>query len=122
MTDFDSSRQFVHHLLALDATFRDGRLTWRAITSPVPVVPGQAPGAWCPGKVWQGGSGAGVGPRRQADLVWMHDDSPGALWVPGSRRCAVTECGWLSTSCGPARRSRRRWGCRSGSPCSSGPT
>ncbi|MEU2723863.1 DUF2165 domain-containing protein [Streptomyces smyrnaeus] len=33
ITDFDTNRQFVRHVLAMDTTFRDEDLMWRAITS-----------------------------------------------------------------------------------------
>ncbi|MET9359695.1 DUF2165 domain-containing protein [Streptomyces sp. NPDC006632] len=33
MTDFDTNRQFVRHVLAMDTTFKDPDLMWRAITS-----------------------------------------------------------------------------------------
>ncbi|MGP3975681.1 DUF2165 domain-containing protein [Streptomyces sp. 8N114] len=33
ITDFDTNRQFVRHVLAMDTTFRDDDLMWRAITS-----------------------------------------------------------------------------------------
>ncbi|MFG2679297.1 DUF2165 domain-containing protein [Streptomyces sp. NPDC048392] len=33
ITDFDSNQQFVHHVLAMDTTFEDDDLMWRAITS-----------------------------------------------------------------------------------------
>ncbi|MGI5346919.1 DUF2165 domain-containing protein [Streptomyces sp. CA-250714] len=33
ITDFDTDRQFVRHVLAMDTTFRDDDLMWRAITS-----------------------------------------------------------------------------------------
>ncbi|MBC3840775.1 DUF2165 domain-containing protein [Streptacidiphilus sp. 4-A2] len=34
VTDFGTNQQYVHHVLAMDTTFRDGRLIWRAVTSP----------------------------------------------------------------------------------------
>ncbi|MFG3497682.1 DUF2165 domain-containing protein [Streptomyces sp. NPDC047928] len=34
ITDFGTNQQFVHHVLAMDTTFRDPQLMWRAITSP----------------------------------------------------------------------------------------
>ncbi|MCC9307250.1 DUF2165 domain-containing protein [Kitasatospora sp. RB6PN24] len=34
ITDFGTNQQFVHHVLAMDTTFRDRHLMWRAITSP----------------------------------------------------------------------------------------
>jgi predicted small integral membrane protein len=34
LTDFDSNYQFVHHVLAMDATFPGNRGLWRAISSP----------------------------------------------------------------------------------------
>ncbi|MFF4183629.1 DUF2165 domain-containing protein [Streptomyces sp. NPDC001691] len=33
ITDFDTNRQFVRHVLAMDTTFKDPDLMWRAITS-----------------------------------------------------------------------------------------
>ena len=33
ITDFDSNQQFVRHVLAMDTTFKDDDLMWRAITS-----------------------------------------------------------------------------------------
>ncbi|MBZ4322646.1 DUF2165 domain-containing protein [Streptomyces huiliensis] len=33
ITDFDTNRQFVRHVLAMDTTFQDDDLTWRAVTS-----------------------------------------------------------------------------------------
>jgi predicted small integral membrane protein len=33
MTDFDSNQQFVRHVLAMDTTFKDEDLMWRAVTS-----------------------------------------------------------------------------------------
>ncbi|MEU9334054.1 DUF2165 domain-containing protein [Streptomyces sp. NPDC048290] len=33
ITDFGSNQQFVHHVLAMDTTFKDEDLMWRAITS-----------------------------------------------------------------------------------------
>ncbi len=33
ITDFDTNRQFVRHVLAMDTTFRDEDLMWRAVTS-----------------------------------------------------------------------------------------
>ncbi|OAR27067.1 hypothetical protein A8W25_01970 [Streptomyces sp. ERV7] len=33
ITDFDTNRAFVHHVLAMDTTFKDPDLTWRAIDS-----------------------------------------------------------------------------------------
>ncbi|MFJ9848374.1 DUF2165 domain-containing protein [Streptomyces sp. NPDC101150] len=33
ITDFDTNRQFVRHVLAMDTTFQDRQLMWRAITS-----------------------------------------------------------------------------------------
>ncbi|AQS69095.1 DUF2165 domain-containing protein [Streptomyces pactum] len=33
ITDFDSNQQFVHHVLAMDTTFKDDDLMWRAITN-----------------------------------------------------------------------------------------
>ncbi|WP_030186073.1 DUF2165 domain-containing protein [Streptomyces violaceorubidus] len=33
ITDFDSNQQYVHHVLAMDTTFKDDDLMWRAITS-----------------------------------------------------------------------------------------
>ncbi|MFF4607100.1 DUF2165 domain-containing protein [Streptomyces sp. NPDC001339] len=33
ITDFDTNQQFVRHVLAMDTTFRDPDLMWRAITS-----------------------------------------------------------------------------------------
>ncbi|MFG3280671.1 DUF2165 domain-containing protein [Streptomyces sp. NPDC048111] len=33
ITDFDTNRQFVQHVLAMDTTFKDPDLMWRAITS-----------------------------------------------------------------------------------------
>ncbi|GHJ35274.1 DUF2165 domain-containing protein [Streptomyces sp. TS71-3] len=33
ITDFDNNQQFVRHVLAMDTTFRDQDLMWRAITS-----------------------------------------------------------------------------------------
>ncbi|NEA64592.1 DUF2165 domain-containing protein [Streptomyces sp. SID12488] len=33
ITDFDSNQQFVRHVLAMDTTFKDEDLMWRAITS-----------------------------------------------------------------------------------------
>ncbi|MDH6139351.1 MULTISPECIES: DUF2165 domain-containing protein [Kitasatospora] len=33
ITDFGTNQQFVHHVLAMDTTFRDRHLMWRAITS-----------------------------------------------------------------------------------------
>ncbi|MEV5510026.1 DUF2165 domain-containing protein [Streptomyces orinoci] len=33
ITDFDTNRQFVRHVLAMDTTFRSDHLMWRAITS-----------------------------------------------------------------------------------------
>ncbi|MBO8191029.1 DUF2165 domain-containing protein [Streptomyces oryzae] len=35
ITDFDTNRQFVRHVLAMDTTFQDDDLMWRAITSHV---------------------------------------------------------------------------------------
>ncbi|MCP9956669.1 DUF2165 domain-containing protein [Streptomyces sudanensis] len=35
ITDFDTNRQFVRHVLAMDTTFRDPDLMWRAVKSPV---------------------------------------------------------------------------------------
>ncbi|URM89147.1 DUF2165 domain-containing protein [Streptomyces sp. MRC013] len=34
-TDFGTNRQFVRHVLAMDTTFRDPDLMWRAVESPV---------------------------------------------------------------------------------------
>ncbi|MFF7636027.1 DUF2165 domain-containing protein [Kitasatospora sp. NPDC008050] len=34
ITDFGTNQQFVHHVLAMDTTFHDRNLMWRAITSP----------------------------------------------------------------------------------------
>ncbi|MEU9101062.1 DUF2165 domain-containing protein [Streptomyces sp. NPDC048361] len=34
ITDFDTNRQFVRHVLAMDTTFKGPDLMWRAITSP----------------------------------------------------------------------------------------
>ncbi|MTE17855.1 DUF2165 family protein [Streptomyces sp. TRM43335] len=34
ITDFDTNREFVRHVLAMDTTFRDPDLMWRAIESP----------------------------------------------------------------------------------------
>ncbi|WP_079277913.1 DUF2165 domain-containing protein [Streptomyces sp. CB03234] len=34
ITDFGSNQQFVQHVLAMDTTFKDPQLMWRAITSP----------------------------------------------------------------------------------------
>ncbi|MFJ4784479.1 DUF2165 domain-containing protein [Streptomyces sp. NPDC088794] len=33
ITDFDSNQQFVRHVLAMDTTFKDDDLMWRAVTS-----------------------------------------------------------------------------------------
>ncbi|MGK5637536.1 DUF2165 domain-containing protein [Streptomyces sp. URMC 126] len=33
ITDFDTNRQFVRHVLAMDTTFGDDDLTWRAVTA-----------------------------------------------------------------------------------------
>ncbi|MET7801675.1 DUF2165 domain-containing protein [Streptomyces decoyicus] len=33
ITDFDTNRQFVRHVLAMDTTFKDPELMWRALTS-----------------------------------------------------------------------------------------
>ncbi|WP_369205097.1 DUF2165 domain-containing protein [Streptomyces sp. PU-14G] len=33
ITDFDTNQQFVRHVLAMDTTFRDEDLMWRAVTS-----------------------------------------------------------------------------------------
>ncbi|MFI6684149.1 DUF2165 domain-containing protein [Streptomyces sp. NPDC050485] len=33
ITDFDTNRQFVRHVLAMDTTFKDPHLMWRAVTS-----------------------------------------------------------------------------------------
>ncbi|MGA4843304.1 DUF2165 domain-containing protein [Streptomyces sp. G45] len=33
ITDFDTNRQFVRHVLAMDTTFQDDDLMWRAVTS-----------------------------------------------------------------------------------------
>ncbi|WP_031083517.1 MULTISPECIES: DUF2165 domain-containing protein [unclassified Streptomyces] len=33
ITDFDNNQQYVHHVLAMDTTFKDDDLMWRAITS-----------------------------------------------------------------------------------------
>lgn len=33
ITDFDTNREFVRHVLAMDTTFKDDHLMWRAITS-----------------------------------------------------------------------------------------
>ncbi|MEV6806214.1 DUF2165 domain-containing protein [Streptomyces sp. NPDC051132] len=33
ITDFGTNQQFVRHVLAMDTTFRDDRLMWRAVTS-----------------------------------------------------------------------------------------
>ena len=33
ITDFDTNRQFVRHVLAMDTTFKDPDLMWRALTS-----------------------------------------------------------------------------------------
>ncbi|MER6165943.1 DUF2165 domain-containing protein [Streptomyces violaceorubidus] len=33
ITDFDSNQQYVRHVLAMDTTFKDDDLMWRAITS-----------------------------------------------------------------------------------------
>lgn len=33
ITDFDTNRAFVHHVLAMDTTFKDPDLMWRAVTS-----------------------------------------------------------------------------------------
>ncbi|MFH8568316.1 DUF2165 domain-containing protein [Streptomyces sp. NPDC017993] len=33
ITDFDTNREFVRHVLAMDTTFRDPEMMWRAITS-----------------------------------------------------------------------------------------
>ncbi|MEW2219481.1 DUF2165 domain-containing protein [Streptomyces sp. NPDC006990] len=33
VTDFDTNREFVRHVLAMDTTFRDGDVMWRAVTS-----------------------------------------------------------------------------------------
>jgi predicted small integral membrane protein len=33
ITDFDSNQQFVRHVLAMDTTFKDEDLMWRAVTS-----------------------------------------------------------------------------------------
>lgn len=35
ITDFDTNREFVRHVLSMDTTFRDPDLMWRAIESPV---------------------------------------------------------------------------------------
>ncbi|MCP4381609.1 MAG: DUF2165 domain-containing protein [Hyphomicrobiales bacterium] len=34
ITDYDANWQFVHHVLAMDTTFPDSELRWRAVTSP----------------------------------------------------------------------------------------
>ncbi|GAA2499138.1 DUF2165 domain-containing protein [Streptomyces gobitricini] len=34
ITDFGTNQQFVQHVLAMDTTFKDPQLMWRAITSP----------------------------------------------------------------------------------------
>ncbi|MGW5938374.1 DUF2165 domain-containing protein [Streptomyces celluloflavus] len=34
LTDFGTNREFVRHVLAMDTTFRDPHLMWRAVTSP----------------------------------------------------------------------------------------
>ncbi|WP_158880446.1 DUF2165 domain-containing protein [Amycolatopsis anabasis] len=34
LTDFGTNQAFVHHVLAMDTTFRSPNLMWRAITSP----------------------------------------------------------------------------------------
>ncbi|UQA91711.1 DUF2165 domain-containing protein [Streptomyces halobius] len=33
ITDFDTNREFVRHVLAMDTTFKDDDLMWRAVTS-----------------------------------------------------------------------------------------
>ncbi|MFE9392856.1 DUF2165 domain-containing protein [Streptomyces sp. NPDC006784] len=35
ITDFDTNREFVRHVLAMDTTFRDDDVMWRAVTSRV---------------------------------------------------------------------------------------
>ncbi|MET9258885.1 DUF2165 domain-containing protein [Amycolatopsis sp. NPDC004079] len=34
ITDFETNREFVHHVLAMDTTFQSPNMMWRAITSP----------------------------------------------------------------------------------------
>lgn len=34
VTDFDTNREYVRHVLSMDTTFRDPDLMWRAVTSP----------------------------------------------------------------------------------------
>ncbi|WP_069886075.1 DUF2165 domain-containing protein [Streptomyces luteocolor] len=74
ITDFDSNQQFVRHVLAMDTTFKDDDLMWRAVTSTalqdaayVGIIAWETLAALVLGTAtvrWAGALRAAAGPRR----------------------------------------------------------
>lgn len=79
ITDFDTNRDFVRHVLAMDTTFKDPDLMWRALTSQ-----GLQDAAYLAIIAWE----------TVAAVVLLAGT---ALWVTGARRGSLTRARQVST-------------------------
>lgn len=79
ITDFDTNRDFVRHVLAMDTTFKDPDLMWRALTSQ-----GLQDAAYLAIIAWE----------TVAAVVLL---AATALWVTGVRRGSLTRARQVST-------------------------
>ncbi|MGW7579495.1 DUF2165 domain-containing protein [Streptomyces sp. NPDC054765] len=79
ITDFDTNREFVRHVLAMDTTFKDPDLMWRAVTSHA-----VQDAAYLAIIAWE----------TAASLVLL---TATALWAAGARHGSFARARWVST-------------------------